>query len=45
MNVIELEHWGPRKEAPRRLEYAGQPIAQEVFEELHHRQDFGGERE
>jgi len=37
MDVIELERWKPSKEDPRKLEYAGQPIAQEVFEELKHR--------
>ncbi len=34
MNVIELERWKPSEEDPRKLEYAGQPMAQEVFEEL-----------
>ena len=34
MNVIELERWKPSEEDPRKLEYAGQPVAQEVFEEL-----------
>ena len=37
MNVIELERWKPSEEDPRKLEYAGQPTAQEVFEELKHR--------
>ena len=37
MNVIELERWKPSEENPRKLEYAGQPVAQEVFEELKHR--------
>lgn len=37
MNIIELERWKPSKTDPRRLEYAGQPIAREVFEELKHR--------
>jgi len=37
MNVIELERWKPSTADPRRAEYAGQPIAQEVFEELKHR--------
>ncbi len=37
MNVIELEHWEPSKEDPSRLEYVGQPLAAEVFEELKHR--------
>ena len=37
MNVIELERWKPSAADPRKLEYAGQPTAQEVFEELKHR--------
>ena len=37
MNVIELERWKPSEVDPRKLEYAGQPAAQEVFEELKHR--------
>ena len=37
MNVIELERWKPSETDPRKLEYAGQPMAQEVFEELKHR--------
>ncbi len=37
MNIIELERWKPSETDPRRLEYAGQPTAQEVFEELKHR--------
>ena len=37
MNVIELERWKPTEVDPRKLEYAGQPVAQEVFEELKHR--------
>lgn len=37
MDVIELERWKPSETDPRKLEYAGQPIAQEVFEELKHR--------
>ena len=37
MNVIELERWKPSETDPRKLEYAGQPAAQEVFEELKHR--------
>ena len=37
MNVIELERWKPSEADPRKLEYAGQPMAQEVFEELKHR--------
>ncbi len=37
MNVIELERWVPSVEDSRKLQYAGQPLAQEVFEELKHR--------
>ena len=37
MNVIELERWKPSETDPRKLEYAGQPTAQEVFEELKYR--------
>ena len=37
MEPIELERWKPSESDPRRLEYAGQPIAQEVFEELKYR--------
>ena len=37
MNVIELERWKPSAENPRKLEYAGQPTAEEVFQELKHR--------
>lgn len=37
MDIIELERWKPSETDPRRLEYAGQPTAQEVFEELKHR--------
>ena len=37
MNVIELERWNPSEADPRKLEYAGQRVAQEVFEELKHR--------
>ncbi len=37
MNIIELERWVPTEENPRKLKYAGQPAAQEVFEELKHR--------
>ena len=37
MDIIELERWKPSEADPRRLEYAGQPVAQEVFEELKHR--------
>lgn len=37
MDIIELERWAPSEADPRKLEYAGQPVAQEVFEELKHR--------
>ena len=37
MDMIELERWKPSEEDPRKLEYAGQPTAQEVFEELKYR--------
>ena len=42
MNVIELERWKPSENNPRKLEYAGQPIAQEVFEELKYRLESQG---
>jgi len=37
MDIIELERWKPSEADPRKMEYTGQPIAQEVFEELKHR--------
>ncbi|ANU55282.1 ankyrin repeat domain-containing protein [Acutalibacter muris] len=37
MDIIELEHWAPDPERPHMLKYAGQPTAQEVFEELRYR--------
>ncbi len=37
MDIIELERWKPSEANPHKLEYAGQPVAQEVFEELKHR--------
>ncbi len=37
MNVIELEQWKPSEADPCKLVYAGQPVAQEVYEELKHR--------
>ena len=37
MKIIELEKWKPSENDPRRREYAGQRVAQEVFEELKHR--------
>lgn len=42
MKIIELENWAPSQERPRQLEYVGQPVAQEVFEELKHRLDSMG---
>ncbi|MBD5085679.1 MAG: ankyrin repeat domain-containing protein [Clostridiales bacterium] len=42
MDVIELERWKPSEEDPRKPEYAGQPIAQEVFEELKYQLDSTG---
>ena len=37
MDIIELEHGVPEPENPGRVKYAGQPTAQEVFEELKYR--------
>jgi len=37
MNTIELARWKPSLEDPRKHEYAGQPTAEEVFEELKYR--------
>jgi len=37
MDVIELERWKPSEENPRKLEYAGQPVAEQVFAELKQR--------
>ena len=45
MKKIELEQWEPFPGDPRRMQYAGQRVAQEVFEELKHRLEgmgFGG---
>ena len=39
MDIIELEKWEPSEADPRKLKYAGQPLAQEVFAELRHRLD------
>ena len=36
MKKIELSRWEPSPEDPRRMQYAGQRTAQEVFEELKH---------
>ena len=37
MDIIELERWKPSETDPRRLEYAGQPTAESVFQELKYR--------
>lgn len=37
MKTIELEHWVPDPDDPHSMKYAGQPAAQEVFEELKYR--------
>ena len=37
MKKIELEQWEPFPGDHRRMQYAGQRVAQEVFEELKHR--------
>ena len=37
MKIIELEQREPFPGDPRRMQYAGQRVAQEVFEELKHR--------
>ena len=37
MKKIELEQWEPFPGDPRRMQYAGQRVAQEVFEKLKHR--------
>ena len=42
MNLIELEQWKPSEKDPRRMEYAGQRTAQEVFEELKYRLESTG---
>ena len=42
MKIIELEKWKPSEDDPRRREYAGQRVAQEVFEELKHRLESQG---
>lgn len=42
MDIIELERWKPSEADTRKLEYAGQPTAQEVFEELKHRLESQG---
>ena len=42
MKQIDLENWGTSPENPRRLSYAGQRTAQEVFSELRHRLEATG---
>ena len=42
MNLIELERWERSKNDPRKLEYVGQPTAEEVFHELKHRLESTG---
>ena len=42
MNVIEFDHRKPSADDPRKLEYAGQRTAAEVFEELKHRLESQG---
>lgn len=37
MDIIEFDRWKPSADDPRKLEYAGQRPAQEVFEELKYR--------
>lgn len=39
MDIIEFDRWKPSADDPRKLEYAGQRPAREVFEELKHRLD------
>lgn len=34
MEIIKFEKWDPAADDPRKLKYAGQRTAQEVFEEL-----------
>lgn len=42
MEIIEFDRWKPSADDPRKLEYAGQRTAQEVYEELKHRLDGQG---
>ena len=42
MSVIELEQWAPSDENPKKLKYAGQRPAEEVFEELKYRLESAG---
>ena len=42
MDIIEFDRWKPSADDPRKLEYAGQRPAREVFEELKHRLESQG---
>lgn len=42
MESIEFEKWKPSEDDPRKLKYAGQRTAQEVFEELRYRLESTG---
>ncbi len=42
MEIIEFDRWKPSADDPRKVEYAGQRTAQEVYEELKHRLDGQG---
>ena len=42
MEIIEFDRWKPSVDDPRKVEYAGQRTAQEVYEELKHRLDGQG---
>ena len=42
MEIIEFDRWKPCADDPRKVEYAGQRAAQEVYEELKHRLDGQG---
>ena len=42
MNTIDLEIWKHSDTDPHRMEYVGQPVAQEVFEELKYRLESTG---
>ena len=42
MEIIKFEKWDPAADDPRKLKYAGQRTAQEVFEELRYRLESTG---
>ena len=42
MNIIEFDRWKSSADDPRKLEYAGQRTAAEVFQELKHRPESQG---